>query len=120
MHPQVCQMGPGSCPICGMAREPVVATAATGESAELRDMNRRFWIGLALSVPVIVLEMGGHLIDLHRLLSQQTSNWLQLLFGTPVVLWAGWPFFVQGWASAKNRSLNMFSLIAHVASRRRR
>src|SRR5688572_745031 len=95
MHPQVRQMGRGNCPICGMALEPVVATEATGESAELRDMNRRFWIGLALSLPVVVLEMGGHLIDLHRLLSQQTSNWLQMLFGTPVVLWAGWPFFVR-------------------------
>jgi Cu+-exporting ATPase len=105
-------MGPGNCPICGMALEPVVATEATGESAELSDMSRRFWIGLALSVPVVLLEMGGHLIDLHSLPSQQTSNWLQMLFGTPVVLWAGWPFFVRGWASVKNRSLNMFSLIA--------
>jgi Cu+-exporting ATPase len=112
MHPQVRQMGPGNCPICGMALEPVVATEATGESAELRDMNRRLWIGLALSLPVVVLEMGGHLIDLHRLLSQQTSNWLQMLFGTPVVLWAGWPFFARGWASVKSRNLNMFSLIA--------
>ena len=112
MHPQVRQMGPGSCPICGMALEPVVATETTGPSAELRDMSRRFWIGLALSVPVVVLEMGGHLIDLHSLLSQQASNWVQMLFGTPVVLWAGWPFFVRGWASVRNRSLNMFSLIA--------
>jgi len=112
MHPQVRQMGPGNCPICGMALEPVVATEATGESAELRDMNRRLWIGLALSLPVVVLEMGGHLIDLHRLLGQQTSNWLQMLFGTPVVLWAGWPFFARGWASVKSRNLNMFSLIA--------
>jgi Cu+-exporting ATPase len=112
MHPQVRQMGPGNCPICGMALEPVVATEATGESAELSDMSRRFWIGLALAVPVVLLEMGGHLIDLHSLLRQQTSNWLQMLFGTPVVLWAGWSFFVRGWASVKNRSLNMFSLIA--------
>ncbi|WP_162590408.1 copper-transporting P-type ATPase [Variovorax sp. RA8] len=112
MHPQVRQMGPGNCPICGMALEPVVATEATEESAELRDMSRRFWIGLALSLPVVALEMGGHLIDLHRLLSQQTSNWVQMLFGTPVVLWAGWPFFVRGWASVKSRNLNMFSLIA--------
>jgi Cu+-exporting ATPase len=112
MHPQVRQMGPGSCPICGMALEPVVATEMTGASAELRDMSRRFWIGLALSVPVVVLEMGGHLIDLHSLLSQQASNWVQMLFGTPVVLWAGWPFLVRGWASVKKRSLNMFSLIA--------
>ena len=112
MHPQVRQMGPGSCPICGMALEPVVATAETGESPELRDMTRRFWVGLVLTIPVVVLEMGGHLVDLHHLIGQQTSNWLQFLFGTPVVLWAGWPFFVRGWASLKNRSLNMFTLIA--------
>jgi Cu+-exporting ATPase len=112
MHPQVRQMGPGSCPICGMALEPVLATAGTGESAELRDMTRRFWIGLALTVPVAALEMGGHLTDLNHYVSLQTSNWLQLLLGTPVVLWAGWPFFVRGWASLVNRSLNMFTLIA--------
>ncbi len=112
MHPQVRQMGPGSCPICGMALEPVVATADTGDSPELRDMTRRFWAGLALTVPVFALEMGGHVFDLHRFMGQQMSNWLQMLFGTPVVLWAGWPFFVRGWASIKNRSLNMFSLIA--------
>jgi P-type Cu+ transporter len=112
MHPQIRQMGPGSCPICGMALEPVVATAERGESPELRDMTRRFWIGLALAVPVVVLEMGGHVVDLHRWLSQQNSNWLQLVLGTPVVLWAGWPFFVRAWASLKNRSLNMFTLIA--------
>ena len=112
MHPQVRQMGPGSCPICGMALEPVVATAEAGDSPELRDMTRRFWIGLALSVPVVVLEMGGHLVDLHGLVPQQASNWIQLLLGTPVVLWCGWPFFVRAWASLKNRSLNMFTLIA--------
>ena len=112
MHPQVRQMGPGNCPICGMALEPVVATTETGESPELRDMTRRFWVGLALTVPVFALEMGGHLMDIHHLIGQQTSNWVQLLFGTPVVLWAGWPFFVRAWASVKNRSLNMFSLIA--------
>ena len=89
-----------------------MATETIGESPELRDMSRRFWIGLVLSVPVVLLEMGGHLIDLHRFLTQKTSNWAQMLFGTPVVIWAGWPFFVRGWASVKNRSLNMFSLIA--------
>ncbi|MEJ7687891.1 MAG: copper-translocating P-type ATPase [Variovorax sp.] len=112
MHPEVRQIGPGSCPICGMALEPVVATADTGDSPELRDMTRRFWVGLALTVPVFSLEMGGHLFDVHRFVGQQMSNWLQLLFVTPVVLWAGWPFFVRGWASVRNRSLNMFSLIA--------
>jgi len=112
MHPQVRQMGPGHCPICGMALEPVMATAGQGESPELRDMTRRFWVGLALTAPVFALEMGGHLADIHHLIAQQTSNWVQLLLGTPVVLWAGWPFFVRAWASVKNRSLNMFSLIA--------
>ncbi|MCR5864615.1 copper-translocating P-type ATPase [Aquincola sp. J276] len=112
MHPQVRQMGPGSCPICGMALEPVLATADQGESPELRDMTKRFWIGTALTVPVFALEMGGHLTNLSHVLGQQMSNWIQLLLGTPVVLWAGWPFFVRAVASVKNRSLNMFSLIA--------
>jgi Cu+-exporting ATPase len=112
MHPQIRQMGPGHCPICGMALEPVVATEAVGESPELRDMTRRFWIGTALTAPVFALEMGGHLTNLNHLLGQQLSNWIQLLLGTPVVLWAGWPFFVRAAASVKNRSLNMFSLIA--------
>ena len=112
MHPQVRQMGPGNCPICGMALEPVVATADQGESPELRDMTRRFWIGAALALPVFALEMGGHLFNIHHLIAQQTSNWIQLLLGTPVVLWAGWPFFTRAVASVKNRSLNMFSLIA--------
>lgn len=112
MHPQVRQMGPGNCPICGMALEPVIATGETGESPELRDMTRRFWIGLVLSVPVLFLEMGGHLFDIGHLVEPQTSNWIQMVLGTPVVLWAGWPFFTRGWASVKNRSLNMFTLIA--------
>lgn len=112
MHPQVRQAGPGNCPICGMALEPVVAAAEAGESPELRDMTRRLWLGLALTVPVFALEMGAHVADIHHLVGQQASNWIQLLFGTPVVLWAGWPFFVRAWASVRNRSLNMFSLIA--------
>ena len=112
MHPQIRQMGPGSCPLCGMALEPVFATAQIGQSPELHDMTRRFWIGLALTAPVFALEMGGHLFNIHQFIAQQTSNWVQLLLGTPVVLWAGWPFFVRAAASVKNRSLNMFSLIA--------
>ncbi len=112
MHPQIRQMGPGSCPICGMALEPVVATADTGDSPELLDMTRRFWISLVLAFPVFLLEMGSHLFDFHHLISQQTSNWIQLVLATPVVLWGGWPFFVRAWASIKHRSLNMFSLIA--------
>ncbi len=112
MHPQVRQRGPGQCPICGMALEPLLASAEPGESAELRDMTKRFWIGLALTLPVFVLEMGGHLTNLTPLLGQQRSNWIQLVLATPVVLWAGWPFFVRAAASVKHRSLNMFSLIA--------
>jgi Cu+-exporting ATPase len=111
MHPQIRQKGPGHCPICGMALEPVIATGEAGESPELRDMTRRFWIGLVLTLPVFALEMGGHFLDLH-LLARQTSNGVQLVLGTPVVLWAGWPFFVRAWASLVNRSLNMFTLIA--------
>ena len=112
MHPEVRQVGPGSCPICGMALEPLDVTAEAGPNPELADMTRRFWIGLVLTLPVLALEMGGHLTNLHMLLGQQTGNWLQLLLGTPVVLWAGWPFFERGWASVKSRNLNMFTLIA--------
>lgn len=112
MHPQIRQVGPGSCPICGMALEPVLATAETGPSHELIDMTRRFWIGLALSLPVVVLEMGGHLTGLGHYVGQQTSNWIQMLLATPVVLWAGWPFFERGWQSLVSRNLNMFTLIA--------
>jgi P-type Cu+ transporter len=112
MHPEVRQTEPGSCPICGMALEPVMATADAGSSPELVDMTRRFWIGLVLTVPVFVLEMGGHLLGLTHAVGQQTSNWLQLVLATPVVLWAGWPFFVRGWRSLVTRRLNMFTLIA--------
>ena len=112
MHPEIRQVGPGSCPICGMALEPVTVTAETGPNPELVDMTRRFWIGVVLAVPVVALEMGGHLTNLHMLLGQQLSNWLQLVLATPVVLWAGWPFFVRGWNSVVTRNLNMFTLIA--------
>ena len=112
MHPQVRQIGPGNCPICGMALEPEVATLGTGPSPELVDMSRRFWIGLVLSIPVLALEMGGHLTNLHMILGPQTSNWLQMVLATPVVLWAGWPFFERGWKSLVTRHLNMFTLIA--------
>jgi len=112
MHPEIRQVGHGFCPICGMALEPVEASTASGPSLELIDMMRRFWVGLALAVPVAALEMGGHLANLHMLLGQRLSNWLQLILATPVVLWAGWPFFVRGWASVKSGSLNMFTLIA--------
>jgi Cu+-exporting ATPase len=112
MHPQIRQVGPGNCPICGMTLEPVLATAATGPSAELVDMTRRFWIGLAISLPVVVLEMGGHLAGLDHLIGQGLSNWIQFVLATPVVLWAGWPFFVRGWQSLRTRKLNMFTLVA--------
>ena len=112
MHPQVRQVGPGNCPICGMALEPEIASADTGPNPELADFTRRFWIGAALTIPVFALEMGGHLTGLTHAIGQQTSNWLQFLFATPVVLWAGWPLLERGWASVRNRSLNMFTLIA--------
>jgi Cu+-exporting ATPase len=112
MHPQIRQVGPGSCPICGMALEPEMPTADAGPNPELADMTRRFWIGLALSVPVVALEMGGHFLGLHQILGAALSNWLQLALATPVVLWAGWPFFERGWQSLVSRNLNMFTLIA--------
>jgi Cu+-exporting ATPase len=112
MHPQIRQVGPGNCPICGMALEPEIATAETGPNPELIDMTRRFWIGLVLTLPVLALEMGGHLTNLHMLLGKNLSNWIQFALGTPVVLWAGWPFFVRGWQSLVTRNLNMFTLIA--------
>jgi Cu+-exporting ATPase len=114
MHPQIRQVGPGFCPICGMALEPVSAGEETGPSPELIDMTRRFWIGTALTVPTVVLEMAAHFpgLNIHRIVAPAMVVWLQFLLATPVVLWAGWPFFVRGWASVRNRSLNMFSLIA--------
>ena len=112
MHPQIRQVGPGSCPICGMALEPEVMTSETGPSPELKDMTRRFWIGLVLALPVFALEMGGHLTGMMMRLEGQTSAWIQLALATPVVLWSGWPFFERGARSLATRSLNMFTLIA--------
>ena len=112
MHPQVRQVGPGSCPICGMALEPMEPVSAAGDNPELIDMSRRFWIGLALTLPVSTLEMGGHLVDLGRWIAPNVNNVIQLAFATPVVLWAGWPFLVRGFQSFVSRNLNMFSLIA--------
>ena len=112
MHHQIRQVGPGNCPICGMALEPEVASLDAPANAELADMTRRFWVGLALALPAVVLEMGGHLVEGHGWVDQTLSNWIQLVFATPVVLWAGWPFFVRGWQSLVTRNLNMFTLIA--------
>ena len=114
MHPEVRQEGPGSCPICGMALEPLQVSLEAAPNLELLDMQRRFWIGLVLALPVFVLEMGGHVasLGLHRLISPTASTWVQFALATPVVLWAGWPFFQRGWASLVSRHLNMFTLIA--------
>ncbi|MGB3272211.1 MAG: heavy metal translocating P-type ATPase [Xanthobacteraceae bacterium] len=112
MHPEIRRVGPGSCPICGMALEPVLATTETGPNPELVDMTRRFWIGTMLALPVVVLEMGFHFTGLAQYVSHTTSNWLQMILATPVVLWGGWPFFVRGWQSVVSRNLNMFTLIA--------
>jgi Cu+-exporting ATPase len=111
MHPQIQQIGPGSCPICGMALEPTVVTAEAGPNAELADMTRRFWIGLALALPVFGLEMGSHVPGL-GFVPMRISVWVQFALATPVVLWAGWPFFVRAWASVRSLNLNMFTLIA--------
>jgi Cu+-exporting ATPase len=113
MHPEVRQDHPGACPICGMALEPDVVSGDSGPSAELLDMTRRFKIGLVLALPVFILEMGGHLFPaLHHLVPMRLSILIQFVLATPVVLWAGWPFFVRGRASLKSRNLNMFTLIA--------
>jgi Cu+-exporting ATPase len=111
MHPEIRQPGPGNCPICGMALEPILATAEAGPNRELADMTRRFWVGLVLAIPVFALEMGAHLANIH-VVGQALSNWIQFVIATPVVLWAGWPFFVRGWRSLVTRNLNMFTLIA--------
>ena len=114
MHPQIRQKGPGSCPICGMALEPVTVSVEEGPDPELADMTWRFWIGLVLTVPLLAFVMSDMLPGqpLRPLIPARLSAWLQLVLAAPVVLWAGWPFFVRGWASIVNRSLNMFTLIA--------
>jgi Cu+-exporting ATPase len=113
MHPQIVRSAPGFCPICGMALEPRTVTGDE-ENAELKDMTRRFWVSLALSVPLLAIAMGDMLPGqpLRHVLSSRLIAWLQLVLAAPVVLWGGWPFFVRGWASIVNRSLNMFTLIA--------
>jgi Cu+-exporting ATPase len=112
MHPEIRQVGPGSCPICGMALEPVEVSAEHGEHPELTDMQRRFWIAVVLTIPILALEMGGHPTRLRHLVDPSLSNWIQLFLATPVVLWAGAPLFVRGWQSLLTRNLNMFTLIA--------
>jgi Cu+-exporting ATPase len=113
MHPEIVRDSPGDCPKCGMALEPRTATAGEEENSELVDMRRRFWISVALTVPLMLIAMGEHLPGhpLARIATMSTLGWLQLVLATPVVLWGGWPFFVRGWQSVVHRSLNMFTLI---------
>ena len=111
MHPEVRQVGPGNCPICGMALEPEQVSLDDAPDPELADMTRRFWIALVLTLPVFAIEMGSHL-GLTHLAPPAWSNWIELVLSTPVVLWAGAPFFVRGWRSVLTRHLNMFTLIA--------
>jgi Cu+-exporting ATPase len=114
MHPEIIRSGPGHCPICGMALEPRVAAGVHEEDdSELRSMQRRFWAGVVLSAPLLVISMGGMAAGSPlRHLPTAWMEWLQLALATPVVLWGGWPFFQRGWVSLKNRRLNMFTLIA--------
>jgi len=114
MHPQIRRAAPGNCPICGMTLEPLTATVEAGPSPELIDMSRRFWIASVLTLPVFVLEMGSHVpaLNLASTIPAAISTWIQFALSTPVVLWAGWPFFSRGWESLRSRSLNMFTLIA--------
>ena len=114
MHPQIVRDEPGSCPICGMALEPMIPAGEDAENPELRDMTRRFWVGLALSLPLLAMAMAGDFAKpaLDALIAPGIAVWIQLILGTPVVLWCGWPFFRRGWESVINRSLNMFTLIA--------
>ncbi len=114
MHPQIVRDGPGSCPICGMALEPMMPTGEDAENPELRDMTRRFWVAVALSVPLLAIAMTEDVDKpmLDAVLTPQLAVWVQLILGTPAVVWAGAPFFRRGWASIVNRRLNMFTLIA--------
>ena len=114
MHPEIVRREPGACPICGMALEPRTVTIEEGPNPELVDMTRRMWIGAALGIPVFVLAMGDMILGmgLGGLVDMRITNWIGLICATPVVLWAGWPFFERGWASIVNRHANMFTLIA--------
>lgn len=114
MHPEVEQFGPGTCPICGMALEPKgIPTEKSGPDPELVDFTRRFWFGLVLTIPLLLLAMGPLVgLPLENWIPARVSRWLELILATPVILWSGWPFFVRGWQSILNRSPNMFTLIA--------
>ncbi|MBN8607626.1 MAG: heavy metal translocating P-type ATPase [Caulobacterales bacterium] len=112
MHPEIVRDGPGSCPICGMALEPMTPSVNDGPNPELIDMTRRFWVGAALAAPVLALEMGRHFLGIDHVVAPALNAWLQFALATPVVVWGGWPLFERGWASLKTRHLNMFTLIA--------
>jgi Cu+-exporting ATPase len=114
MHPDIEQVGPGDCPICGMALEPKgVPQGDEGPNPELVDFSRRFWIGVVLTIPVLLLAMGGYVgIPIRSWTGERLAHWLELILATPVILWAGWPFLVRGWKSFRSLNLNMFSLIA--------
>jgi len=112
MHPEIRQEGPGSCPICGMALEPAEVSLDQSPNEELLDMKRRLWVAVALSAPIVILDMGGHFLGLDHVIPHGWMNWILLVLATPAVLWAGWPFFVRGWQSLLTRNLNMFTLIA--------
>jgi len=114
MHPQIVRKEAGNCPICGMALEPMSPAAGETENPELRDMTRRFWVGVALSLPLLAIAMAEHFDKpaLDALIAPRLLVWVQLILGTPAVLWGGWPFFERGWASIVRRRLNMFTLIA--------
>src|ERR1700691_3806751 len=114
MHPQIVRSRPGSCPICGMALEPRTVVAEEPQNPELVSMTRRFWSSVVLTIPLLVLGMSDLIPGqpIQYLLSARAMGWIELALATPVVLWAGWPFFERGWASVLNRSLNMFTLIA--------
>jgi P-type Cu+ transporter len=109
MHPEIVQIGPGSCPICGMALEPLEVQAEAEADPEYESMSRRFWVSVALSVPLLLIAMGGHVLPIHWAAS--TRNWIELALATPVVVWGGWPFFERFWMSLARRSPNMFTLI---------
>src|SRR5215831_20294297 len=113
MHPQIVRSEPGSCPICGMALEPMMPTAPESDNPELRDMTRRFWVGVALSIPLLAMVMAADVAkSVGALTTSRPGVWIQLVLGSAAVLWCGWPFFPRGWASVVARRLNMFSLIA--------
>ncbi|NWG93200.1 MAG: heavy metal translocating P-type ATPase, partial [Parvularculaceae bacterium] len=112
MHPEIVRDGPGACPICGMALEPMAPSSAGGSNPELADMRRRFLVGAVLTAPVLALEMGAHLLGVDRLVPPKLNPFLQLALAAPVVLWGGWPFFARAAVSLRTRRLNMFTLIA--------